>query len=119
MGIDADVVEALDGISVGSKVYPQAAPEKVGMPYVIYRKIGNSPLRTLLGATGDRKTTFVFECWAEKHSDALELAQEVRDAIEAATNMEHWFEEDGDPDDYELTIDSYMEPVLFSFWRHN
>lgn len=116
MSIQSDVVTALAGIA-DDRVYPNEAPEKTEFPYVVFQRISHEPLMTLAGYAGVTKSTFMFECWAKTYAEAMDLAEDVRTAIEAAVAPVHKFREVGDPDDHEPAVGAYVEPVLFSFWH--
>lgn len=121
MTIHADIVTALAAVASG-KVYPDAAPENVEPPLVIYRRIAYEPLMTLQGYAGQAKSTFLFECWAKPttattgKAAALTLAGQVQAAIDAGTFGSKW-REDVSGDQYDIETSELMEPVQYSFWH--
>lgn len=120
MSIQSDIITVLTGGSpqvADGRVYPQAAPQDAVLPLVVYRKVSSDPLMTLGGYAGMTKSAFVFECWAGTYAAAMTLADSVRSAIESAEALKPCYREQGDPDDYEPSVDQFVEPVLFSFWH--
>jgi hypothetical protein len=124
MSIQSDVVTALSGV-VGGRVYPEAAPQDIVLPMVIYTRKSRDPLSTLLGATGDVNSEIVFECYAKTKLEALDVADDVRAAIVAARSsvlggsgvLPVQYEMPVSTEDYTPETMEYMEPVGFGFWH--
>ncbi len=122
MSIHSDIVTALASVASG-KVYPDAAPENVEPPLVIYRRIAYEPLMTLQGYNDLARSTFLFECWAKPTSSttgkagAIALAAQVQSAIDAATSFQSKWREAVSGDQYESETSELMEPVQYSFWH--
>lgn len=116
MSIQSDIKTALTGIA-SNRVYPEAAPDNASLPLVVYRKVSSEPLMTLQGYAGTTRFVFVFDCWARTYQEAMTLADSVRTAIEAAAALKPLTREPADPDDYEPSVDQFVEPVLYSFWH--
>ncbi len=121
MTIHADIVTALAAVASGN-VFPDAAPENVEPPLVIYRRIAYEPLMTLQGYAGIAMSTFLFECWAKPtttttgKAGALALAGQVQAAIDAGTFTSKW-REPVSGDQYDIETSELMEPVQYSFWH--
>ena len=122
MSIHSDIVTALAAIA-GGRVYPDAAPENLAPPLVIYRRVGYEPLMTLQGYANLAKSTFVFECWAAPTATvtakaaALTLAGQVQAAIDAASGLASKWREPVSGDEYDIETLELMEPVQYSFWH--
>jgi hypothetical protein len=116
MTIQTDIITALASVASG-KVYPEAAPEDVAVPLVIYRRIAHEPLMTLQGYSGSTRSSFVFECWATTKQGALTLAASVITAIDAASPLTTKYRENVSGEDYESQYDQFVEPVQYSFWH--
>ncbi|TAL40709.1 MAG: DUF3168 domain-containing protein [Salinibacterium sp.] len=75
LNADADVL-ALVGPSP-CRAYANLAPENPTFPLVVYRHFGGSGVASMQGQSGLRRVSIDFECWADKPSKALEIAQAV------------------------------------------
>lgn len=115
MSIQSDIVTALAGVA-GGRVYPQAAPEDAAMPFVIYRRVSQTPLTTLQGFEGNINSVFTFDCYASTYAAALALAADVRSGIEGSAALLE-YRDAGSGEDYEPVVDAFMEPVSFGFWH--
>lgn len=113
MSLQSEIITALDGIASG-KVYPQAAPADVDVPFVIYRVSSKTPVNLLSGDAGIENSTVIFECYGDKYTDSLTLAGEVRTAIEASDLTQYRVSSPGE--DYIEPVDEFMEPVFYGFW---
>ena len=114
MSIQSDITTALAAVASG-QVYPDAAPEAVDYPFVVYRRTAFEPIMTLQGPADNARSTFVFESYATTLAGALTLADAVIAAIVAA--FPGAWREAGDAETYEPVVDSFMEPVVYSFWH--
>lgn len=118
MSIQDDIVTALAGVA-DNNLYPEACPQDIRLPMVIFIRTGRTPLVTLLGANGDINSEIVFECYSKSKPDAVALADEVRAAIVAArsTVLPVQYEMPVTTEDYTPQTMEYMEPVAFGFWH--
>ncbi len=118
MSIQSDIITALSGVA-GDRIYPEAAPQDITLPMVIYVRNKRDPLMTLLGATGDVNSDVIFECYAKSKAEALVLADDVRSAIDAAktSTLQIQYEMPVTTENYTPETMEYMEPVGFSFWH--
>lgn len=114
MSLQSDIVTALASVA-GGRVYPQAAPAEAAMPFVVYRVLEKEPLTTLGGVLEATRYTVVFDCWAEKYADALSTAQSVRTAIDASAALVS-FHVSAPGEDFEPSVDAFVEPVHYGFW---
>jgi hypothetical protein len=116
MTIHADVFTALAGVASG-QVFPDFAPQGTSGKYVIVRRIANEPLYTLTGYAGASRSSFVFECNADSKAEALDLADDVIAAIDAAAGLTNKYREPVSGEDFEPETMQLMEPVQYSFWH--
>lgn len=116
MSIQGDIVTALAGIA-GDRVYPDAAPQDASMPFVIYRRVVKDPLMTLAGYAGSTRSSYLFESWATTKAESDAVSAAVVAAIEAAVAITTKYREPVSAEEYEPQVDSFMEPVQFSFWH--
>jgi hypothetical protein len=114
MSIQADIYTALSALASG-RVYPQAAPAECEMPFIVWRRVSSDPTVTIHGQLLTTRSIFVFECWSDTYLAAINLADQVRDAI-AASALESFLEQNPG-DEYEPQIDAFMEPVTIGFWH--
>lgn len=72
IGVDADG---------GVKLYPNEAPQGAAPPYVVYRRLDSTPVRTM-GDDSVDAVTLHFEAHATRYSDALAIAAALRAALD-------------------------------------
>ena len=106
---------ALSGLGA-DKVWPQAVPEDIEAPFVVYRILNKSPLTTLNDSATLINFVVAFEAYADDYDAALTLAGQVQTAIEGSGLT--YYKDVSPGEDYIPLIDGYMEPVFFGFW-HN
>lgn len=114
MSLQSDIITALATVA-GGRVYPQIAEQEAAMPLVVYRLLSKDPAIKLSGGAGLTNTIVSFECWAETYQGAIDLAEQLRAAIDASTLIS--YEESASGEDYEPPTDYYVEPVTYGFWH--
>ena len=114
MSLQSDLITALSAVASG-KVYPQAVPADVELPFVVYRVINKDPLTTLNDSVDDINSIVTFESYADDYAEALSISADVVTAIEASGLTYYKTQSPGE--DYEVVTDAYMEPVFFGFWH--
>lgn len=114
MSLQSDIITALASVASGN-VYPQAAPEKVSLPFVIYRVLSKDTLQMLNGSLDQTNSLVVFECWADDYAEALTVSAAVQAAIEGSGMT--WYRESAPGEEYQQAVDAYMEPVYYGFWH--
>ncbi len=73
---------------VGDRVYPTGvSPAVVIKPYITYQKISNVHERHLRGGSGITTVRIQINCWAEKSSEADQLFDRVREAMDNFTGL--------------------------------
>lgn len=77
----SSAVLALLGASP-SRIYPNLAPEKSQTPYVEFRRLGGRAVTSMTGHSKLRGTSFDFDCWGIKPSEALAVAQAILSAFD-------------------------------------
>ncbi len=93
MTIDSAVFQTLGqyaGLSalVGARIYPDAAPQTVAKPYVVYQEIAGVPTMDLSGdavSGGLDNTLMQVSAWATTQDQARAVGRQVRAAMAAAT----------------------------------
>lgn len=115
MSLQSEIVTALSSVASG-RVYPQIAPADAALPFVVYRVQNKSSLDLLNGHSGHTQYSIVFESYAETYQGALTLAASVTSAIEAVSTLVS-YRESAPGEQYEPSVDVFMEPVYFGFWH--
>ena len=79
---------------VGTRVWVDLAPERPTYPFVIVRRVANTPLRGLNGSLHARLEQFHAESWGASR----EQSQDLHDAVEAALVTADLAPAEADPD---------------------
>ena len=70
---------------VGTKIYPEIAPQNETQPYIVYSIVSNSPVDTKEeGGEIDEAAVEVY-CFNTKYTLAIDLGVEVRNALDRKT----------------------------------
>ncbi|MGL5934254.1 MAG: hypothetical protein ACRCZI_01375 [Cetobacterium sp.] len=118
MSFESDLVAALAGVA-GGRVSPGLAPENEPYPLVNYKILSTVPLASIDGTVHGYTRVVEFECWAETAQGAIDTAKAVRAAIIAITGgpLAGHFYTEAPPQDYQVPVDKYMEPVHHGFFH--
>lgn len=107
-------VQALLG-TAPCRLYPFGmAPQGVVKPYVAWQSIGGSPENYINQRPDMDQFTIQVDCWATSVADAREVAEALRDAIEADRNasITNWYGERQDPEtknySYAFAVDWFV-----------
>ena len=73
---------------VGKRVTPVVLRVETGMPCLVYRRLDSTPEYTLAGRSGWRTVTMQVVCWCVNYEDARELAEAVRDLLDAYSELD-------------------------------
>jgi hypothetical protein len=73
---------------VGTRIYPTKAPQKAQLPCIVYRRFGDQAPQTQLGACGIAESQYEIQVIATKASEALLVAEAVRNAFDGLRNVE-------------------------------
>lgn len=87
MSIDAGVYSRLTSDAgifalIGTRAYPNVAPDTAVPPYVVYQRVGVSHVRHMANASGLVFTTFQFSVYANTQKTARLVAGEIRDSFD-------------------------------------
>jgi hypothetical protein len=98
--------------SVGDRIAPVVLRQETGLPSLVYRRLDGAPEYTLAGRAGWRTITMQVACWASEYAHARALAEWVRDALDAYSEVSGVgslrFVSVGDgADDYNAELDCY------------
>jgi hypothetical protein len=66
---------------IADRLYPMVLPQPPTLPSVTYSRVSRSGVRDLTGVAY-WVSRFQFSCWAERYSEAKNVAQAVRQALE-------------------------------------
>jgi len=67
---------------VGTKIYPEIAPQNESQPYIVYSVVSNSPTDTKEENGNVDEATIEVYCFNTKYSTAIDLGVAVRAALE-------------------------------------
>lgn len=63
---------------VGTRIYPNYAPDGSLLPSIVYLQIGTSPVQASEGNIGLTGGNFQFSCWAATYAGAVALQEALR-----------------------------------------
>lgn len=89
MSAETDLYSTLSGAApvsaiVGTDIYPDAAPQELDPPFIVYNRIGTEPTTTIHGTVVATKVTFEVLCLAETRAVVEDLADKVVAALVTA-----------------------------------
>lgn len=67
---------------VGTKIYPQLAPQNAALPYVTYQRIDTPRLRSLDGPVGLASPRVQIDCWSARYKEAKQLGEAIRKMLD-------------------------------------
>lgn len=114
MSIQTDIMAALATLGP-NKVWPQAVPEEIAPPFVVYRALSKEPVGSLDNSQMLARFIVAFECYADDFAGALSLAAQV-DTLMMASGM-NVYRETMPGEDYIPLTDGFMEPVFVGIWH--
>ena len=74
---------------VGTRIFPNVAPQTTTFPFIIYDVTGVQPNDTKDGASTLDTNDVMISCYSETYSQASDLAQKIRVAMDRITMREH------------------------------
>lgn len=81
MTIETDIFDAIKTLAA-NRVYPDAAPELVARPYVVYQQVGGKPVNFLDPTVPSKKNgNFQISVWADTRMAAAALSRQIEDAL--------------------------------------
>ena len=95
--------------------YPEAVPEDIDLPFVVYRILNKDPLTTLNNSEDMNRFTMSFESYGASLAAAQTLSNSVKTAIEASGLI--FYRESQPGEEYIQLIDGYMEPLFYGIWH--
>jgi len=79
-----EATEAVTNIA-GTRIYPQRALQGAARPFVVIQVVSSGPVNGLGGPLGSTRARVQVTAWADKIATALNLADEVRQALQPFT----------------------------------
>ena len=115
--LEEAIFYALQVLAEG-RVYPDAAPEGVGRPYVTWQRVGGRSDSVLAGPIAERNARVQFNVWAETRLGAAALMEQVRAVVcDRSTLAALHGTPTGEPESiHEDDTDWYGSRMDFSFW---
>lgn len=86
MTIEADLYSRLTGHAglaalIGTRLYPDAAPQNASRPYVVYQRISTTRWQALSGVVVAASPRFQLTVYADSVSDLVSVAAQLRAAV--------------------------------------
>jgi hypothetical protein len=105
MTVHVEVREALRGLA-GDRVFPLVADENTATPYVVFQVVGGDPQEFLSGEKPEKRQRRVqVNVWSKSTIEAGQIAEQVEDALRAATNLQ--------PEVLTIPIDTFDEATKY------
>lgn len=112
----SDVVGGVYAI-VGTRTYPDEAPQNVALPYVVYSRGSSGRVYSLSGYSGLENPRIQIDCYAETKSGVVSLSDAVIAAMRGSTTFSVAMD---DPMDMPLEeIGTFRITIDFSVWNEN
>ena len=104
---------------IGTKIAPVVLRVETGMPCLVYRRLDGQPEYTLAGRAGWRTVTVQIACWDGDYTDAKTLAEAVRDALDAYSEIDsagsiRFISVADGADEYQGDLDAYAAVVVLT-----
>ena len=98
MSIEATLFATLNNNSaltalVGSKIYPNVAPDNVAVPYITYQVVVGTPYSLINTAHSTERKLFQVNCIANTYTNAKAIAEACKNAINGTVG---YFKDEGD-----------------------
>lgn len=95
-----DTLRLATGVTalVGSRIYPDSAPEKTQTPYIVYTRLSTDPVYSLNNTPIAEQAFMQATCWAQTRIDAETVANAAQAALLAAQLPISGRSADFDPD---------------------
>ena len=105
MSVHVEVREALRGLA-GDRVFPIMADEGAPTPYIVYQVVGGAVQELLSGEKPGKKQRRVqVRVWSKSTIEAAQIAEQVEDALRAATALQ--------PEILTVPIDTFDETTRY------
>ena len=105
MTVHTEVRDALRGLA-GDKVFPMMADEGTLPPYIVFQVIGGSAQEFISGEKPEKKVRRVqVNVWSKSTIEASQIAEQVEDAIRAATSLQ--------PEVLTIPVDTFDETTKY------
>lgn len=124
MSLASDIRTALSAnaaltAKVGTRIRPQMADENDASPYVVFEESGADPANGLDGHHHRTLARVQISAWAETFQAALEVSDEIRNAMQTAntnqTLKNTW--EDRRDESFDLATRTYGIEQGFNVWQ--
>jgi hypothetical protein len=88
MSLESSIFDALKGL-VTNRVYPDQAPQKVDLPYIVYQQVGGGGVNFMDTATPSKKNARIqISVWGSTRAQVAPLARSAEDALRAAAGLQ-------------------------------
>lgn len=91
MSAETELYAALSGLAglttlVSTRIYPDAIPENVALPAVVYVRANTTPYYNIGGYLLAEDVKFAITAWAESRTNAEAVADQIRIALDNSGN---------------------------------
>lgn len=111
--IESQIHSVLSSLVPG-RVYPDTAPAKAELPYVLYQQVGGKAVNVLEAKPMDKKNArFQVMAWAKTRADSSSLIRSIQDKL--VIDMRAYVE-GASVSEYDFDSGLYGSRQDFSFW---
>lgn len=88
MSLESTLFDALKGL-VGSRVFPDVAPENTTRPYITYQQVGGQAVNFLDTTVPSKKNARIqINTWADTRQSAAALSRQVEDTLRSVAALQ-------------------------------
>lgn len=112
---------AITALVVG-RIYPLKLPQDPTLPAIAYMRVSGFRGRVQDGPAGYARPTFQIDCWADSYLEAKNVADAVRQRLQAYKGTMGTTEVQsvrflGDRDDFERDVENFRILMDFEIWH--
>ena len=71
--------------AVGTRIFPEVAPERAAYPFITYTLVGDVPEHHMTSAAGLTNVTMQIDIWSETFALAVSVSEIIRNALDGFT----------------------------------
>lgn len=103
---------------VGSRIYPERAPQTPQLPLVTYSRVSTSFVHTMVSDASTRRARVQITCWAPSYAAMRDLSDKVILALRDYSGgpIVRAFLENEGPDLFDADLQAYGRVLEFGIW---
>ena len=70
---------------VGTKIFPEVAPESALYPFITYQVLGDTPEHHMTSAAGLTNVSMQIDVWADTFASSVTISEVIRNALDGFT----------------------------------